>query len=89
MFIPQMEKVDKVNEAVYEEVKAPNDLNQTESFTQPKENEELELLTNDIVVENGKEHKYLCGISVSESIWLKFNTQLIVHELLTWALHSV
>lgn len=61
MFIPQMEKVDKVNEAMYEEVKAPNDLNQTESFTQPKENEEL--LINDIVVENGKEHKYLWSLS--------------------------
>lgn len=47
-----------MNEAAYEEVKAPNDLNQTASFTQT-ENEALELLTNDIVVEKGKEHKYL------------------------------
>lgn len=70
MFIPQMGKVDKVNEVLYEEVKAPNDLNQTGSFTQPKENE-LEMLTNDIDVENGKEHQYLW------SFWLKFNTGLV------------
>lgn len=63
MFIPQMEKVDTVNEAVYEEVKAPNDLNQTASLNQPKENEEPELLTNNIVVENGNEHKYLWSLS--------------------------
>lgn len=51
-----------MNEAAYEEVKAPNDLNQTASHTQ-NENEALELLTNDIVVEKGKEHKYLWNSS--------------------------
>lgn len=48
-----------MNEAAYEEVKAPNDLNQTASLTQTKDDEALELLTNDVVVEKGKEHKYL------------------------------
>lgn len=51
--------MDNVNEAAYEEVKAPNDLNQTASLTQTKDDEALELLTNDVVVEKGKEHKYL------------------------------
>ncbi|TWW60503.1 Golgi membrane protein 1 [Takifugu flavidus] len=49
-----LDKVDKVNEAAYEEVKAPNDLNQTASLTQTNENEALELLTNDVIVEKAK-----------------------------------
>lgn len=62
MFIPQMEntldKEDKVNEAVYEEMKAPNDLNQT-SLSQTKKKKALKLLTNDIVVDEGKEYEQL------------------------------
>lgn len=87
IFFPQLEntldKVDKVNEAGYEEVKAPNDLNQTASLTQTKENEALELLTNDIVVEKGKWHKYLLNLS-SRNL-----THKIAHQLLTRALHSL
>lgn len=63
MFIPQLkntlDKVDKVNEAVHEEVKTPNDLNQTSSLSQTKKNKALGLLTNDIVVDEGKEYEHL------------------------------
>lgn len=63
MFIPQMEntldKMDKVNEAVYEEVKSPDNLNQTSSLSETKKNKALELLTNDIVVDEGKDYEHL------------------------------
>lgn len=63
MFIPQLEnsldKVDKISEALQEEGKAPNDLNQTSSSSQTKKSKALELLTNDIVVDEGKEYKHL------------------------------
>lgn len=44
-----------MNDAVLEEVKTPDDLNQTSSLSQSKKNKALELLTNDIIVDEGKE----------------------------------
>lgn len=61
-FILQQEKTsveaDKVDEAAFVKVKAPKDLNQTSSLSQIKKNKALELLTNDIVVDEGKEYEY-------------------------------
>lgn len=53
-----LDKEDKVNEAANEEIKAPNDLNQT-SLSQTKKKKALKLLTNDIVVDEGKEYEQL------------------------------
>lgn len=81
MFIPQLEntldKEDKVNEAVREEMKAPNDLNQT-SLSQTKKKKALKLLTNDIVVDEGKEYEQLwdpCSWAVTHKdrkLWCKY-----------------
>lgn len=61
-FILQQEKTldeaDKVDEVVFVKVKAPKDLNQTSSLSQIKKNKALELLTNDIVVDEGKEYEH-------------------------------
>lgn len=58
MLIPQLEntldKGDKVKEAV--QVKATNVLNNTTGSSKIKEGETLELLTNDIIVDKGKQH---------------------------------
>lgn len=68
MFILQQEntldKAEKMNEAVLVEVTAPKDLNQTSRLSQITKNKALELLTNDIVVDEGKEYEHLwdrCG----------------------------
>lgn len=65
MFLPQLkktlDKVDKVNEVVSEEVKAPKDLNQTIK-SRIKKNKALELLTNDIIVDEGKEYEHLLDL---------------------------
>lgn len=53
-----MDKVEKVNEAIHEEEKALKGLNETTSLSQSKKNEALELLTNDIIVDKGKEHEH-------------------------------
>lgn len=61
-FILQQQKTsveaDKVDDAVFVKVKAPKDLNQTSSLSQIKKNKALELLTNDIVVDKGKEYEH-------------------------------
>lgn len=62
MLIPQLEntldKGDKVKEAMHKEVKATNVLNNTTSFSKIKESETLELLTNNIIEDKGKQHQH-------------------------------
>lgn len=53
-----MDEADKVDEAALVKVKDPKDLNQTSSLSQIKKNKALELLTNDIVVDEGKEYEH-------------------------------
>lgn len=53
-----MDEADKGDEAAFGKVKAPKDSNQASSLSQIKKNKALELLTNDIVVDEGKEYEH-------------------------------